>query len=219
MESLNNFYKQYYNLLVNIQEPTDNGITTDLLQYGITKEYYEEVVKATGLLQNFYEKYLTNDNICSAVCDRLNDNHPENVKLCILIDVFRCYDGLNHPTSFTSQEGIALMILLGKIIGIGEINSYEQLRAVSSSTLALVDILPYIGDCSDSLGQKYSLFLSTFFDEAQDIDRLYRLLLYNLCKRIAEVDGEISISEKEWLEEIALLADDDPNNDIDVSGL
>lgn len=138
----------------------------------------------------------------------------------MLIDVLRCYDGLGHPTSFTTPEGIALMVLLGKNMSIGEINSYEQLETVNSATLSLIDIIPYISECSDELGQKYSLFMSTIFEkEASDIDRLYRMLLYNLCKRIAEVDGEISISEKEWLEEIALLADDDPDNDVDISGL
>lgn len=220
MDSLDNLYEQYYNLIENIQENTTNGFTTDLLQYGITKEYFEEVVKATGLLQNFYDKYLTIDNIRDAVCERLNDNHAENAKFCMLIDVLRCYDGLGHPTSFTTPEGIALMVLLGKIMNLDEINSYEQLGTVNSATLSLIDIIPYISECSDELGQKYSLFMSTIFEkEVPDIDRLYRMLLYNLCKRIAEVDGEISISEKEWLEEIALLADDDPDNDIDIGGL
>ena len=220
MDSLNNLYEQYYNLIEKNQENTNNEFTTDLLQYGITKDYFEEVVKATGLLQNFYDKYLTNDNIRNAVCERLNDNHAENVKFCMLIDVLRCYDGLGHPTSFTTPEGIALMLLLGKILSLGEINTYEKLGIINSATLSLIDIIPYISECSDELGQKYSLFMSTIFEkEASDIDRLYRMLLYNLCKRIAEVDGDISISEKEWLEEIALLADDDPDNDIDISGL
>lgn len=220
MNSLDNLYEQYYNLIEKIQENTNSGFTTDLLQYGITKEYFEEVVKATGLLQNFYDKYLTIDNIRNAVFEKISDNHAENVKFCMLIDVLRCYDGLGHPTSFTTPEGIALMVLLGKIMSIGEINSYEQLETVNSATLSLIDIIPYISECSDELGQKYSLFMSTIFEkEASDIDRLYRMLLYNLCKRIAEVDGEISISEKEWLEEIALLADDDPDNDVDISGL
>ena len=220
MNSLDNLYEQYYNLIENIQENTNNGYTSDLLQYGITKEYFEEVVKATGLLQNFYDKYLTIDNIRNAVFEKISDNHAENVKFCMLIDVLRCYDGLGHPTSFTTPEGIALMVLLGKIMSLGEINSYEQLETVNSATLSLIDIIPYISECSDELGQKYSLFMSTIFEkEASDIDRLYRMLLYNLCKRIAEVDGEISISEKEWLEEIALLADDDPDNDVDISGL
>ena len=220
MNSLDNLYEQYYNLIENTQDNTNNGFTTDLLQYGITKDYFEEVVKATGLLHNFYDKYLTIENIRNAVCERLNDNHAENVKFCMLIDVLRCYDGLGHPTSFTTPEGIALMVLLGKILGLGEINTYEKLGTINSATLSLIDIIPYISECSDELGQKYSLFMSKIFEkEAPDIDRLYRMLLYNLCKRIAEVDGDISITEKEWLEEIALLADDDPDNDIDISGL
>ena len=112
------------------------------------------------------------------------------------------------------------MILLGKILCVGEIQSYEQLKSVNSAVLSLIDIIPYVSVCSEELGNKYSLFLSTMLaKESPDIDRLYRMLLYNLCKRIAEVDGEISLSEKEWLNEIALLNDDDPDNDIDISGL
>lgn len=220
MESLENLYEQYYNLIEKIQESTNDEVTTDLLQYGITKGYFGEVVKAASLLQDFYEKYMTVDNIRNAVCGRLNDNHAENVRFCMLIDVLRCYDGLDHPTSFTSPEGIALMVLLGKVLGMGEVNSYEQLNAINPATLSLIDIIPYLSECSEELGQKCSLFMSTIFEkEAPDVDRLYRRLLYNLCKRIAEVDGEISIPEKEWLEEIALLDDDDPDNDIDISGL
>lgn len=220
MESLDNLYEHYYNLIEKNQEKTNNEFTVDLLQYGITNDYFEEVLKAVGQLQNFYDKYLKTDNIRSCISGILNDNHAENVKFCILIDVLRCYDGMGHPTSFTTPEGAALMILLGKILGLGEICIYEQLGSVNSATLSLIDIIPYISECSDEIGNKYSLFMSTVFEkEVPEIDRLYRILLYNLCKRIVEVDGEITISEKEWLEEIAFLADDDPDNDIDVSGL
>lgn len=220
MEQLENLYEQYYNLLENIQENTDKGIATNLLQYGITEDYYNEVVKATELLCNFYNKYMTNDIIRSAVYERLNNNQADNVRFCMLADVLRCYEGLNHPSSFTTPEGIALMILLGKIFGFGEVNSYEQLGAVNSVTLSLIDIIPYISEFSDELGQKYSLFMSTIFEkESPDIDQLYRRLLYTLCKKIAEVDGKLSLSEKDWLNEIALLNDDDPDNDMDIRGL
>lgn len=220
MESLDNLYVQYYNLIENIQDNTDNEFATDLLQYGITKEYYEEVVKASSLLQNFYDKHLANDDIHCVVCERLDDNSIENVKFCMMADVMRCYDGLGHPTSFTTPEGIAFMVLLGKLLGLGEVNSYEQLGAINSASLSLIDIIPYISEFSDELGQRYSLFMSTIFDkESPNIDRIYRRLLYNLCKKIAEVDGEISLSEKEWVNEIALHNDDDPDNDIDISDL
>ena len=45
MDSLDNLYEQYYNLMEKNQENTNNGFTTDLLQYGITKDYFEEVLK------------------------------------------------------------------------------------------------------------------------------------------------------------------------------
>ena len=50
-------------------------------------------------------------------------------------------------------------------------------------------------------------------------DIAYRRLIYRLCKAIAEVDGVLSVLEREWLDEVARLDDDDPRNDIDVSDI
>jgi hypothetical protein len=134
--------------------------------------------------------------------------------------VLRCYDGLNHPTTFTTPEGIALMVLLDKIVGEGKIIVYSQLEAVDAATLSLIDLVPYLSECSEQLGSKYSLFLPTIFEKkAPELEKLYRRVLYNLCKTIAEVDGEISPAEEDWLNEIALLNDEDPSNDIDIIGL
>lgn len=52
MVNLDNHYVQCYNLIENIQEYTDNGFATDLLQYGITIVYYEGVVKAISIITN-----------------------------------------------------------------------------------------------------------------------------------------------------------------------
>lgn len=218
MESIEILYEQYFNLLEKIQESCSDNIPTNLLQYNITKNYYIQVNEAIGLLKKFYDEHLKKSNIEEAINQRFHSNRADNIKFGILIDVIRCYDGLDHPTNFTTPEGIALMILLGKILCVGEIKSYEQLEYVNSATLSLIDIIPYISKCSDELGNKYSLFLSNMLvKESPDVDRLYRMLLYNLCKKIAEVDGEISVSEVEWLNEIALQNDDDPDNDIDIS--
>lgn len=220
MESVENLYEQYYNLLEKIQESNTSDFATNLLQYDITQDYYNQVDKAAGLLKNFYEKYLKGTNVEEAINERVQCSRAENVKFILLVDVLRCYDGLDHPTSFTTPEGIALMVLLGKILCVGEIQTYEQLKSVSSANLSLIDIIPYINEVSDELGNRYSLFLSSIIEkESPSVDRLYRMLLYNLCKKIAEIDEEISFSEKEWLNEIALLNDDDPDNDIDISGL
>ena len=212
-------YEQYTHYKEKVKED-DSDFTTNLLQYNITEDYFLKVSKAVDLLLRFYETKLTNTTIRNAVSYRVNHNHADNVKFCLLVDVLRCYDGLSHPTSFTTPEGIALMVLLDKIIGERRIMAYEQLSAVDFATLSLVDLVPYLSECSEQLGSKYSLYLPTIFGKKEpDMEKLYRRILYNLCKTIAEVDGEISAVEEDWLNEIALLNDDDPDNNIDISGL
>ena len=219
MDKFSQLYDQYtlYKEKVN---KDDSDFTTDLLQYGITEDYFNKVSRAVELLLKFYEVKLSNTTIRNAVAYRLNHNYTENVKFCLLIDVLRCYDGLGHPTTFTTPEGIALMVLLDKLIGENRIEAYEQLSEIDSATLSLIDLVPYLSECSEQLGSRYSLYLPTIFEKkAPEIEQLYRRTLYNLCKTIAEVDSEITAAEEEWLNEIALLNDDDPDNDVDISGL
>lgn len=219
MDKFSQLYDQYtlYKEKVN---KDDSDFTTDLLQYGITEDYFNKVSRAVELLLKFYEVKLSKTTIRNAVAYRLNHNYTENVKFCLLIDVLRCYDGLGHPTTFTTPEGIALMVLLDKLIGENRIEAYEQLSEIDSATLSLIDLVPYLSECSEQLGSRYSLYLPTIFaKKAPEIEQLYRRTLYNLCKTIAEVDSEITAAEEEWLNEIALLNDNDPDNDIDISGL
>jgi hypothetical protein len=216
MDKFSQLYNQYTLYKEKVNDENSN-FTTNLLQYDIPEDYFLKVSQAIELLLRFYEAKLTNSAIRNAVAYRIKHNHADNVKFCLLIDVLRCYDGLNHPTSFTTPEGIALMILLNKMIGEREILSYKQLETVNSATLSLIDLVPYLSECSEQLGSRYSLYLPTVFEKkVPNLERLYRRILYNLCKTIAEVDSEITLAEKEWLNEIALLNDDDPDNDIDI---
>lgn len=218
MDKFSQLYNQY-SLYKETVKKNDSDFTTNLLQYDITEAYFLKVSRAVELLFRFYEAKLANTTIRNAVAYRVNHNHANNVKFCLLIDVLRCYDGLNHPTTFTTPEGIALMVLLDKIIGEGKIIAYKQLNTVDAATLSLIDLVPCLSECSEQLGSCYSLYLPTIFvKKAPYLERPYRRILYNLCKTIAEVDGEISIAEEEWLNKIALLNDDNPNNDIDISG-
>lgn len=216
MNKLDILYEQY-NRLHEMQCADNGGLAVNLLQYGITEEYYDRINKVATYLVEFYDKYLVNDDIRIAVSELFDDERPENVKFCFLIDVLRCYDGLEHPTTFTTPEGIALMIMLGKVFGFGEITSYIQMSEVYAGTVNLNDIIPYIFECSEELGKRHSLVMSNVL--TSDVDRLYRIVLYNFCKNIAEVDGEITLSEQDWLNEIALLNDGDPTTDIDMTNL
>ncbi len=211
---------EHYSLYKNKVNLNDSDFTTNLLQYNITENYFIKVSRAIEMLVRFYDTKLTSTTINNAVANRLNHSETDNVKFCLLIDVLRCFDGLNHPTTFTTPEGIALMVLLDMIIGERKIITYDQLGAVDSATLSLIDLVPYLSECNEQLGSKYSLYLPTIFEKnSSKLERLYRRILYNLCKTIAEVDNELSLAEVEWLNEVALLNDDDPSNDIDISDL
>lgn len=215
MESLNKYREQ----LKQLRSVTENdSVNVDLIQYGITEQYYNDIVKAVDLIVDFEEKYLNSHNMYNSISNVINDVDDDDIKLCVLVDIMRCYNGLNHSTSFMTPEGVALLILVNRIYKIGSIKNYEELRAVSYSTISIIDIIPYISECSYELGRTDSLLLSDILvKESPQTDNLYRLLIYNICKKIAEVDDVLSVSEKEWLEKIARLDDDDITNDIDIS--
>ena len=219
MKSFKTMYDQYAQLKEKFRNNTGD-FTTNLLEYGIREDYYNKVDKIANLLYKFYTSKLSNVSIRRSLPYRLDDNHSENLIMCLLIDVIRCYDGLDHPTSFTTPEGIALLIMLDKFIGRHEIDAYSSLENVSSATLSLIDLIPYLSECSEEMGEKYALFLPGILEKKdKESEALYRQLMYILCKTIAEVDDDISTSEKEWLREIVLQNDDDPNNDIDIKEL
>lgn len=141
MDSFCQLYNQYSLYKEKVKED-DSDYTTNLLQYGITEDYFLKVNMAIELLIRFYDAKLTNTTIRNVVAYRVNHNHADNVRFCLLVDVLRCYDGLNHPTTFTTPDGIALLVLLDKIIGERRIMDYKQLIAVDSATLSLIDLVP-----------------------------------------------------------------------------
>lgn len=51
MESLEVLYEQYNSLLLDLQDNNSSDLTTDLLQYGINRDYFDKVNNAILLLQ------------------------------------------------------------------------------------------------------------------------------------------------------------------------
>lgn len=106
MESLEVLYEQYNSYLIALGDNNTSDITTDLLQYGITKDHFDKVYNAILLLQKFNGHYLKDKKIREAVSASLKSDRTYNVEFCLPIDVLRCYDGLDHPTTFNTPEGI-----------------------------------------------------------------------------------------------------------------
>ena len=64
MDTFKQLYEQYDLYKEEVKEE-DSEFTTDLLQYGITEDYFLKVSKATELLFKLYNTKLTNSTICN----------------------------------------------------------------------------------------------------------------------------------------------------------
>lgn len=217
MESLNNYHFQLKLLMEKFTDEHCYDTAVDLSTIGVTENYFCNVSDAAQAITDFYEEYLTLSDFSQQINKKYCFDSETDVKLALIIDVLRCYDGLGHSTSFNTPEGIAIMIFLGKIYEVERIYSFKDLSDIDSGTVSLIDIIPYIDQCSHEIGNMSTLLISSILENTDpDADKLYRQFLYKLCKSIASVDGNIAIEEKEWLEEIAHLDDEDTINDIEI---
>ena len=191
----------------------------DLSCLCITPSYFDSIEIVTTNLLRFYEKHLVDIAIQTKLHSLINTHRRkdyEDVRLCLLIDVVRCYDGLNHPTSFNSPEGLALLILLSKIFKPSLCVAYSMLNNFPSSAMDLDGLVPLVFDCSEELAiPRSKCVISEILQDVDSaLDKQYRILLYHFCEVVSQIDGVISEVEKEYLMFLLRLDDEDLSNDI-----
>lgn len=202
----------------------DEDITVDLSRNGVSQEYFDKVDNASTCLVAFYERHIATTLVHNALYDIVmlyKRRTYDDLKLCLMIDVIRCYIGLEHPTSLNSKEGLGLLMLLVKMYKPNYMLTYEGLSTIPESVINLDSLVPFIGACSDEINIKTEKsIISTLLQQSKkNEDKLYRELLYRFCEAISEADGKISISEREWLMSILNLDDDDITNDINIDSI
>ena len=202
----------------------EEELTVDLSYSGVTPEYFEKVDNASSWLISFYNRHVAITSVHNALYDNTllyKRRTYDDLKLCLMIDVIRCYQGLNHSTSLNSKEGLGLLILLIKMFKPSYILTYEGLPAIPESIINLDSLVPYVCACSDEINiPSDKSIISTLLQQVKPKeDKLYREIIYRFCEAISEADGEISISEREWLMCILHLDDDDISNDIKINSI
>ena len=231
MDCFTDFYERL-EMLTAIPEPEldEEGnpiivedFTTDLSN-GISVEYFDKVDHASTMLRDFYEKYIADPRMHQALHELVNTRHRKNyddLKLMLMIDVIRAYEGLDHSTRLNSPEGIALLLLLVKLFKPDYFIPYEGLKAIPTDIINLDGILPYVAVCSEEVEfTDESIVVSALLQNVHPkADRTYRICLYHLFEAIAEVDGVISQSEREYLMTLLRLDDDDVSNDIIIDSI
>ena len=81
--------------------------------------------------------------------------------------------------------------------------------------------MPYISNCSDQIDIPIedSVISVLLQDVHPKADKTYRIAMYALFEAISEVDGVISLSEREYLMSLLRLDDDDVTNDIVIDSI
>jgi hypothetical protein len=226
MECFTDFYERLEALTVlptnnSTDDTEDDVITVDISNPNISIDYFNKIDHLSSVLVAFYDNYIADARMHQALHELFNTRRRKNyddLKLALMVDVVRAYEGLDHSTSLQTPEGIALLMLLVKMFRPDYFINYSELNAVPSDIINLDGIVPYISACSDEMstveeGLIISKLLSGVHSKAEPT---YRKCLYYLFEAVSNVDGVISISEKEYLMELLNLNDDDVSNDISV---
>lgn len=227
-------FTEFYELLENLTQPTvieeddelgtiDDDFKSDL-STGIDEKYFDKIDQASSMILSFYERYIADTRMHVALHERVNTRRRKDyndLKLMLMIDVIRAYEGLNHSTRLNCPEGIALLLLLVKFFRPDYFISYLGLKAIPTDIINLDGLVPYISNCSDQIDipMEESVISVLLQDVHPKTDKTYRIAMYALFEAISEVDGVISRSEREYLMTLLRLDDDDVTNDIVIDSI
>ena len=227
-------FTEFYELLENLTQPTvieeddelgtiDDDFKSDL-STGIDEKYFDKIDQASSMILSFYERYIADTRMHVALHERVNTRRRKDyndLKLMLMIDVIRAYEGLNHSTRLNCPEGIALLLLLVKFFRPDYFISYLGLKAIPTDIINLDGLVPYISNCSDQIDipMGESVISVLLQDVHPKADKTYRIAMYALFEAISEVDGVISRSEREYLMALLRLDDDDVTNDINIDSI
>ena len=134
-------------------EIIDESFKSDL-SVGIDEKYFDKIDQASSMILSFYERYIADTRMHVALHERVNTRRRKNyddLKLMLMVDVIRAYEGLNHSTRLNCPEGIALLMLLVKFFRPDYFISYQGLKEIPEDIINLDGLVPYISDCSEQI--------------------------------------------------------------------
>lgn len=227
-------FTEFYELLESLTQPpvieedSEQGIIDDDfksdLSTDIEEKYFDKIDQASSMVVSFYERYIADTRMHVALHERVNTRRRKDyndLKLMLMVDVVRAYEGLNHSTRLNCPEGIALLLLLVKFFRPDYFISYQGLKAIPTDIINLDGLVPYISNCSDQIDipMEESVISILLQDAHPKADKTYRIAMYALFEAISEVDGVISLSEREYLMSLLRLDDGDVTNDIVIDSI
>lgn len=216
-------YFDRLNMVIN-QNYDSNDVTVDLTISGITREYYAKIDERSDDILGFFHTTIANLAVRDALKEIITiDGYrdDDDLMLCLLMDIVHCFYGLDHRTSLSTCEGIALLNIMEKVYRPDYYMSFEELSEVPAFIINLDAMVTYISACIEATDiMKSQSIVSTLLQKVNpEADKEYRILLYRFCEAISQVDSVISIPEREFLMNILRLDDNDISTDIQTDSI
>ena len=216
-----NAFDRYFEQLryVTSINPELDGVTVDLTGSGVTPEYFNKLDERGNALLDFIQESVAKQDVRAALQGIVSIEgyqDDEDLMLCFLMDLVHCFEGLDHRTSLSTCEGLALLNVMAKVYRPDYYMSFQELAEIPQFIINLDGMVSYIDGCIEETEiMKNQSIVSVLLQIVNpEADKEYRILLYKLCEAISEADGVISISEREFLMNVLRLDDDDVSNDI-----
>ena len=216
-------YLAHLRYVTNLKFDPD-AVTIDLTRSGVTRDYYSLIDERSDNLLTFFQLRIANQEVRDALQEVVSIEGyqgDEDLMLCLLMDFVHCFEELDHRTNFSACEGLALLNLMVKVYRPDYYMTFEELSEVPQFIINLDGMVSFIEECIEETEIIKDQSLVSFLLQKvnPEAGKEYRILLYKLCEAISEVDGVISVSEREFLMNVLRLDDDDINNDIEIDSI
>lgn len=196
------------------EEEKDAENTAILNAYGISEKYFNDVDAASKALGNFKNSLCLNISVRDAVAAAFawpDENVESHINYLISIDALGCFEGSGTSLALDSNEGFGLMALCWALISKEPFPEYKHIEAVfrtAPQTAGYIQTLKQFA--RDSFPNKKLVFTDILASCDAGLREKYLVLLSRWASIVANADGTITDKEKEWLDKLSNLKDEQP---------
>ena len=194
------------------EEEKDAENTAILNAYGISEKYFNDIDAASKALGDFKKSLCLNISVRDAVAASFawpDDDVESHVNYFISIDALGCFEGSGTSLALDSKEGFGLMALCWALISKEPFPEYKHIDAVfrtAPQTAGYIQTLKQFA--RESFPNKKLVFTGILASCDAGLREKYLVLLSRWASIVANADGTITDKEKEWLDKLSNLKDE-----------
>ena len=176
--------------------------------YQVSEAYYRDVTAACQKIVAFKNIVCLNDSARKAITSAFDwrEDYWDYCSSLILVDIFRCFEGLGAGVSLETKEGFGFMLLMWGLSSDKEYLPYTQIDEYQKIILSATNLMQSTKDLADKAAPRGKMVLPDILSSCDSAlcDR-YLVLLYRWASIVAAADDKITEKEKQLLANLVRL--------------